>query len=200
MGAGEHSWPIGRPQAVTEQQTSGAFVHVPNHYSSLHLPATREVSSSGEPTTPHHTAHTSHSPSRHHGTSPTHPPTQFDPTAAEDHPVFLYHKAFLRPGAKPPPADAIPPIKVEGARRCGGRASPFLLDPCLTTASPLPLHTQRPPSTHNTKPHQNATATRHRNHLTRPHSPPAGARHAAPPPRGRALAAGARAARVRAPV
>ncbi|GBF99515.1 hypothetical protein Rsub_11949 [Raphidocelis subcapitata] len=36
-----------------------------------------------------------------------------DPAAAEDHPVFLYHKAFLRPGAKPPAQEPVPPIAVQ---------------------------------------------------------------------------------------
>ncbi|KIY92250.1 hypothetical protein MNEG_15712 [Monoraphidium neglectum] len=38
---------------------------------------------------------------------------QLDPAAAEDQPVFLYHKAFLRPGAKPPPPEPVPQIAVQ---------------------------------------------------------------------------------------
>ena len=29
--------------------------------------------------------------------------------------MFLYHKAFLRPGAKPPPPDPVPQFEVQGA-------------------------------------------------------------------------------------
>jgi hypothetical protein len=42
---------------------------------------------------------------------------QADPTHAEDLPLFLYHKAYLRPGAAPPPAepqDALPLAEVTG--------------------------------------------------------------------------------------
>lgn len=35
-----------------------------------------------------------------------------DPASAEDAPVFLYHKAFLRPGAAPPPAEPLPLLEV----------------------------------------------------------------------------------------
>ncbi|KAI8470000.1 MAG: hypothetical protein J3K34DRAFT_521683 [Monoraphidium minutum] len=36
-----------------------------------------------------------------------------NPAAAEDHPVFLYHKAFLRPGARPPPLEPVPQLAVQ---------------------------------------------------------------------------------------
>lgn len=45
--------------------------------------------------------------------TPPHPP-QPDPVAAEDSPVFLYHKAFLRPGARPPPPEPLPAFAVTG--------------------------------------------------------------------------------------
>eukprot|EP00882_Tetradesmus_deserticola_P020830 GHRQ01022514.1.p2 GENE.GHRQ01022514.1~~GHRQ01022514.1.p2 ORF type:complete len:116 (-),score=20.90 GHRQ01022514.1:68-415(-) len=39
---------------------------------------------------------------------------QADPAAAEDQPVFLYHKAYLRTGAAPPPAEPLPMLEVTG--------------------------------------------------------------------------------------
>jgi hypothetical protein len=39
---------------------------------------------------------------------------QADPASAEDQPVFLYHKAYLRPGAAPPPAEPLPMLEVTG--------------------------------------------------------------------------------------
>lgn len=39
-----------------------------------------------------------------------------DPAAAEDAPVFLYAKAFLRPGAKPPAPEPLEAFDDEGER------------------------------------------------------------------------------------
>lgn len=39
---------------------------------------------------------------------------QADAAAAEDTPVFLYHKAYLRPGAAPPPQEPLPMLEVTG--------------------------------------------------------------------------------------
>jgi hypothetical protein len=42
-------------------------------------------------------------------------PAQADAMHAEDMPVFLYSKAFLRPGAPMPAAEALPPFELQGA-------------------------------------------------------------------------------------
>jgi hypothetical protein len=39
---------------------------------------------------------------------------QADAAAAEDSPLFLYHKAYLRPGAPPPPQEPLPMLEVTG--------------------------------------------------------------------------------------
>lgn len=41
-------------------------------------------------------------------------PAQADVSAAEDTPVFLYHKLYLRPGAAPPPQEQLPVYEVTG--------------------------------------------------------------------------------------
>ncbi|KAF8059682.1 ATG11 [Scenedesmus sp. PABB004] len=56
-----------------------------------------------------------------------------DPAAAEDLPVFLYHKAFLRPGAEPPPAEPLPLQDVE----VPGLATVGLRHPLAAAHSPL---------------------------------------------------------------
>ncbi len=40
---------------------------------------------------------------------------QADAMHAEDMPVFLYSKAFLRPGASMPAAETLPPFELQGA-------------------------------------------------------------------------------------
>lgn len=39
---------------------------------------------------------------------------QTNPAAAEDLPVYLYSKAFLRPGARPPSPEPLPAVDVRG--------------------------------------------------------------------------------------
>ncbi|WIA42046.1 hypothetical protein OEZ86_009334 [Tetradesmus obliquus] len=56
-----------------------------------------------------------------------------DPAAAEDQPVFLYHKAYLRPGAAPPPAEPLPMLEVT----VPGLPSVGLRHPLQSAHSPL---------------------------------------------------------------
>eukprot|EP00879_Flechtneria_rotunda_P005637 GHRR01005934.1.p1 GENE.GHRR01005934.1~~GHRR01005934.1.p1 ORF type:complete len:1224 (+),score=620.67 GHRR01005934.1:482-4153(+) len=58
---------------------------------------------------------------------------QADPSAAEDQPVFLYHKVYLRPGAAPPLSEPLPMMEVT----VPGLPSVGLRHPLQSAHSPL---------------------------------------------------------------